>query len=130
MAKTTAPGALGRRERQIMDVLHRLGAASVADVRAGLADPPTYSAVRGMLRLLEDKGHITHQADGLRYVYRPSVSPLAAQRSALRHLVHTFFAGSALNAAASLLELDEAPLSDEDARRLAKIIRKAQTEGR
>jgi BlaI family penicillinase repressor len=130
MAKTTAPGALGRRERQIMDVLHRLGTASVADVRAGLADPPTYSAVRGMLRLLEAKGHVTHQADGLRYVYRPSVSPLSAQRSALRHLVHTFFAGSAPNAAASLLELADAKLSDDDARRLAAIIRKSQSEGR
>ena len=130
MAKTGLPGALGRRERQIMDVIHRLGAASVADVRKALPDPPTYSAVRGMLRLLEDKGHVTHRADGLRYVYTPTVSRSAARRSALRHLVHTFFAGSAPDAAASLLELPDAKLSDADVRRLAAIIRKSKTEGR
>jgi BlaI family penicillinase repressor len=123
-------GALGGRERQIMDVIHRLGAASVAEVRQALPDPPTYSAVRGMLRLLEDKGHVTHHADGLRFVYQPTVSRVAARRSALRHLVTTFFAGSALDAAASLLELSDAKLSDADIRRLAAIIRKSKTEGR
>src|SRR2546427_13153780 len=104
MAKAGLPSALGRRERQIMDVIHRLGTASVADVRKALPDPTTYSAVRGMLRLLEDKGHVTHHADGLRYVYKPAVSRTAARRSALRHLVTTFFAASASAAAASLRE--------------------------
>jgi BlaI family penicillinase repressor len=126
----TPAGALGGRERQIMDVLHRLGAASVAEVRQALPDPPTYSAVRGMLRLLEDKGHVTHHAEGLRFVYQPTVSRMAARRSALRHLVTTFFAGSASDAAASLLELSDAKLSDADIRRLAAIIRKSKTEGR
>ncbi|HEY6358153.1 MAG TPA: BlaI/MecI/CopY family transcriptional regulator, partial [Vicinamibacterales bacterium] len=74
MAKAELADALGRRERQIMNVIHRLGTASVADVRKALPDPPTYSAVRGMLRLLEDKGHVVHHADGLRYVYTPTVS--------------------------------------------------------
>lgn len=130
MPKTDPPTTLGRRERQIMDVLHRLGPASVADVRKALPDPPTYSAVRGMLRLLEDKGHVTHEARGLRYLYTPTVSPTAARRSALRHVVHTFFGGSASDAAASLLELPDAKLSAADARRLAGIIGKARSEGR
>ena len=130
MPKVNQPDTLGRRERQIMDVVHRLGSASVADVRAALPDPPTYSAVRGMLKLLEDKGHLTHQADGLRYVYTATVSRAAARKVALRHLVRTFFGGSASEAAASLLEMSDTPLSPADARRLAVIIRKAQSEGR
>lgn len=130
MAKAQDPGTLGRRERQIMDVVHRLGSASVADVRNALADPPTYSAVRGMLRLLEDKGHVTHEADGLRYLYRPTVRPRAARRFALQHLVRTFFGGSASEAAASLLEMSDAPLSDADIARLGAIIRSSKKEGR
>jgi BlaI family penicillinase repressor len=128
VTKSAQPGALGRRERQIMDVVHRLGAASVADVRANLPDPPTYSSVRGMLRHLETKGYVAHQAEDLRYVYRPTASPAAARRSALRHIVHTFFGGSASEAAASLLELGDAKLSDADARRLTQIIRKSREE--
>ncbi|MEP6496154.1 MAG: BlaI/MecI/CopY family transcriptional regulator [bacterium] len=130
MAKANQPDTLGRRERQIMDVVHRLGSASVADVRAALPDPPTYSAVRGMLKLLEDKAHLTHQADGLRYVYTATVSRTAARKVALRHLVRTFFGGSASEAAASLLEMSDAPLSEADAERLAAIIRSSKTEGR
>jgi predicted transcriptional regulator len=130
VAKTELADALGRRERQIVNVIHRLGAASVADVRKALPDPPTYSAVRGMLRLLEGKGHVAHHADGLRYVYTPTVSRTVARRSALRHLVNTFFAGSAADAAASLLELPDASLSDADVRRFAEIIRKSRLEGR
>jgi predicted transcriptional regulator len=130
MAKARLPDELGRRERQIMDIVHRLGRAAVADVRKALPDPPTYSAVRGMLRLLEDKGHLTHDANGLRYIYTPTVSRTAARRSALRHLVHTFFAGSATNAAASLLEWSDTKLSPADARRLANIIAKSKSEGR
>ena len=127
---TKADGALGRRERQIMDVIHRLGGASVAEVRQALPDPPTYSAVRGMLRLLEAKGFVSHHADGLRYIYRPTMSQATARRSALRHLVETFFGGSASEAAAGLLELPDAKLSAADARRLGEIIRKSRTEGR
>ena len=130
MAKGAPVEELGRRERQIMDVVHRLGSASVAEVRRALPDPPTYSSVRGMLGLLEQKGHLTHEARGIRYVYRPTVSRAAARRSALRHLVRTFFDGSAPEAAASLLELSETTLSSADAKRLAEIIARARAEGR
>src|SRR5450432_3529489 len=90
---------LGRRERQIVEILYRLGKAGVAEVRASLPDPPTYSAVRGMLGLLEEKGHVRHQRDGMRYVYSPVIAPTKARQSALRHLVSTFFDGSSLAAA-------------------------------
>lgn len=130
MPKAAPQDALGRREREIMDVVHRLGEASVADVRAALAEPPTYSAVRGMLRLLEDKGHLTHRADGLRYVYSATVSQTTARRFALRHVVRTFFGGSPAEAAASLLEMSDAPLSKTDVARLAAIIRQSKKEGR
>ncbi|MDP9268652.1 MAG: BlaI/MecI/CopY family transcriptional regulator [Acidobacteriota bacterium] len=120
----------GRRERQIMDVIYRLGKASVADVRAALPDPPTYSAVRGMLRLLEDKGYLQHRQDGLKYVYMPTVTPAKARVSALRHLVTTFFGGSSEDAVAALLELPDSKLSAQDRRRLAAMIKKAQQEGR
>jgi BlaI family transcriptional regulator, penicillinase repressor len=129
-AKTQNPGTLGRREREIMDVVYRLGSASVAEVRKALADPPTYSAVRGMLRLLEDKGHLIHEADGLRYLYKPPVSQRAARKFALQHLVRTFFGGSAPEAAVSLLEMSDAPLSETDVARLAAIVRSAKKEDR
>lgn len=122
--------SLGSREREIMDIVHRLGSASVADVRKALANPPTYSAVRGMLRLLEEKGHVTHHAEGLKYLYTATVSRSTARRSALRHVVRTFFGGSVSEAAASLLELSDTPLSEADAARLAAIIRAARKEGR
>lgn len=121
---------LGRRERQIMDILYRLGRASVADVLRELPDPPTYSAVRGMLRLLEDKGFIVHERDGLRYVYLPSGDTSKARRSALRHLVNTFFGGSGENAVAALLDLPETKLSRDQRQRLLAMIRKARSEGR
>lgn len=121
---------LGRRERQIMDVIYRLGTASVAAVRKALPDPPTYSAVRGMLRLLEDKGYVTHEAEGLRYLYRATISPNSARKSAIRHLVHTFFAGSTSDAVASLIELSDTKLSQADVARLSEIIRQAKVEGK
>ena len=121
---------LGRRERQIMDVLFRLGRASVADVLAELPDPPTYSAVRGMLRLLEDKGFVTHEREGLRYLYLPAEDTSQARRSALRHLVKTFFGGSGESAVAALLDLPETKLTREQRQRLLAMIRKAQSEGR
>ncbi|HYU16126.1 MAG TPA: BlaI/MecI/CopY family transcriptional regulator [Candidatus Acidoferrum sp.] len=121
---------LGRRERQIMDVLFRLGRASVAEVLRELPDPPTYSAVRGMLRLLEEKGFIVHERDGLRYVYLPAGDTSQARRSALRHLVKTFFGGSGENAVAALLDLPETKLTPQERRRLLGMIRKARAEGR
>ena len=121
---------LGRRERQIMDVVFRLGRASVADVQKELPDPPTYSAVRGMMRLLEEKGHLRHEQDGLRYVYLPTAEQETAQNSALRHMVRTFFGGSASAAAATLLELPDAKLSAADVTRLQRLIKLAKSEGR
>src|SRR5256885_821525 len=121
---------LGRRERQIMDIVFRLEKASVAEVLKELPDPPSYSAVRGMMRLLEDKGHLRHEQDGLRYLYMPTAGQAQAQDSALRHMVRTFFGGSASAAAATLLELPDAKLSDNDVVRLQKLIKQAKSEGR
>ena len=121
---------LGKRERQIMDVLFRLGRATVADVRAELDDPPTYSAVRGMLRFLEDKGLVKHEGEGIRYVYSPAIAPQKARISALRHMLRTFFSGSPAEAAAALLEMPDAKLSLADATRLERLIARAKKEGR
>ena len=122
--------SLGRRERQIMDVVYRLGRAAVADVMRELPDPPTYSAVRAMLRYLERKGHLRHSRDGARYVYEPTVPHHEAQRSALRHLVRTFFRGSRPGALAALLDLPGKGLTDTDFDRLRDLVRRAQREGR
>jgi predicted transcriptional regulator len=131
MTKTThIHNELGRRERQIMDVIFRLGKASVAQVQKELADPPSYSAVRGMMRLLEDKGHLRHEQDGLRYLYMPTAGQAQARHSALSHMVRTFFGGSAPAAAAMLLELPDSKFSDDDMARLQKLIRQAKSEGR
>jgi BlaI family transcriptional regulator, penicillinase repressor len=121
---------LGRRERQIMDVVYRLGRASVGDVREQLADPPSYSAVRAMLNLLEEKGHLTHEQDGLRYMYKPTAARSQVRRSALRHVVQTFFDGSPTSAVAALLEMADGELSAADRARFAKMIAQAKTEGR
>lgn len=122
--------SLSRRERQIMDVLFRLGEATVADVLEGLPDPPSYSAVRALLRILEEKGQITHIQDGPRYVYRPTVAPEKASRSALRHVLRTFFDGSAEQAVAALLDEAGDDLSDAELDRLASLIAQARKEGR
>lgn len=121
---------LGRRERQIMDVVYRLGRASVAEVRRELPDPPTYSAVRGMLRLLEEKGYLHHEQDGLRYVYRAVGDPGKTGGSALQHVVSTFFGGSPEKAVAALLELSDTHISPRERQRIAALIRKARQEGR
>jgi predicted transcriptional regulator len=113
---------LSRRERQIMDLLYRDGRLTAADVQAKLPDPPSYSAVRAMLRILEEKGHIKHQQDGPRYVYVPTVTRDKAKRSALRHVVQTFFDGSAEQVVAALLEGSAAELSEEELDRLARLI--------
>ena len=121
---------LGRRERQIVEVLYRLGKASVAEVLAELPDPPSYSAVRGMLTLLEEKGHVRHNRDGMRYVYTPAVTPAKARQSALRQLVSTFFAGSPMAAAAALLEMSGQELSPEERNQLSALIARSEKEGR
>jgi predicted transcriptional regulator len=121
---------LGRRERQIMDIVFRLGRASVSQVQSELPDPPSYSAVRAMLGFLEDKGYLRHEQDGLKYVYMPTADPNKARASALQHLVKTFFAGSATDAAAALMELPDMGLPEKDRNRLLQAIQKAKQEGR
>ena len=124
------PADLGRRERQILDAVYRLGRAGVADVRAELPDPPSYSAVRGMLNLLEEKGHLRHESDGLRYVYLPVVDPSDARRSALAHVVRTFFGGSPAEAASALFDLPDGKLSREELAELSRLVKLAAREGR
>jgi predicted transcriptional regulator len=121
---------LSRREREVMDVLFRRGAATVAEVLEDLDDPPTYSAVRSILRVLEEKGHITHREDGPRYVYAPAVTRDRARRAALDHVVDTFFDGSAESALAALLRRSDLELSEAQVKRLAREIRTAREEGR
>lgn len=122
------PG-LGRRERQIMDVIYRLGEASVGDVLEQLPDPPSYSSVRTMIRLLESKGFLKHRREGTKYVYRPTQSLETASRSALRHVMKTFFSGSATDAVAAILDDSAKNLTDEDLKRLEQLIDKAREEG-
>lgn len=122
-------GELGRRERQIMDVVFRLGRATVTEVRGELPDPPSYSAVRGMLRLLEDKGYLHHEAEGPRYVYLPTADPDQAGRSALNDVVATFFQGSVEAAVAAMLGPGEAPPTADELDRLARLIENARSAG-
>jgi predicted transcriptional regulator len=131
----TAPRAatvtdLGRRERQIIDVVYRLGRATVSEVLAELPDPPSYSAVRGMLNLLEEKGHLRHVSEGLRYVYLPVVAAEHASRSAMAHVVRTFFAGSAAHAATALFELPDRKWTKDELDQLNQLVKKAMKEGR
>ena len=121
---------LSRRERQIMSVVHRLGRATAADVLAEMTDAPRYSAVRAMLRILEDKGQLKHEQDGPRYVYSTVMPVDRAGRSALSDVVATFFAGSAEEAVATLIDMNERKLSGEELDRLADLINRAREEGR
>jgi len=121
---------LGRRERQIMDVVYRRGQASVAEVRGDLPDPPSYSAVRAMLGLLEDKGYLRHQQQGMKYVYLPADDTSKVRNSALQHMVSTFFGGSPERAVAALLEMSDRKLSAKEKHYLSQLIKKAQQEGR
>jgi predicted transcriptional regulator len=121
---------LSRREREIMDVIYRSGRATSAEVMASLADPPGYSAVRALLRVLEEKGHLRHEADGPRYVFLPTIPRERARQSALRQLLHTFFDGSTEQAVAALLDLSSARLSDAELDRLRDLIADARKEGR
>ena len=121
---------LTRREREIMDILYRRGRATAHEVLAELNDPPGYSAVRALLRLLEERGHVKHSEDGQRYVYAPAVARGDARRTALTHLVKTFFAGSVEQAVATLVESSRTKLSEDELDRLADIIDRAKKEGR
>lgn len=121
---------LPRRERQIMDALYQLGKATVSEVMERLPDPPSYSAVRATLRVLEEKGLVRHRQDGPRYVYLAAVPRDAARRAALQHLVNTFFEGSSERALLALLQMSDTKLPDTDLERLAELIQQAQAEGR
>ena len=117
---------LSRRERQIMDVVYRRGSATAAEITAELPDPPTSTAVRTMLRILEDKGHLTHEQDGVRYVYRAVVDREQARESVISHVVRTFFDGSAEQAMATLIDRSASELTDAELARLAGLIAKAR----
>jgi BlaI family transcriptional regulator, penicillinase repressor len=120
---------LSRRERQIIDILYAQGRATAAEVQTALPEPPSYSAVRAMLRILEEKGHVRHEQDGPRYVYLPTVGRDNAKKSAMRHMLQTFFDGSAEQAISSLLGDPAARLSDAELDRLATLIDRARKAG-
>ena len=121
---------LSRRERQIMDVVYRLGRVTVTDVLARLPDPPSYPAVRAMLRVLENKGHLRHALEGKSYVYVPIVPRNRASRSALQNMLKTFFDGSTEKAVAALLDISRTEITDDDLDRLSRLIDQARQEGR
>lgn len=121
---------LARRERQIMDILYRRGRATAAEVLSDLPGEPSYSTVRTQLRVLEEKGHVRHEEEGLRYVYSPAVPRHAARKSALRHLVNTFFDGSTEKVVGALLGGDAARLTDEELDRISDLIARARKEGK
>jgi BlaI family transcriptional regulator, penicillinase repressor len=124
------PTALSRRERQVMDILYRRGEATVAEVMTDLPDPPTYSAVRSILRILMEKDMITHREDGPRYVYLPAVNTDRARDDALKHVIRTFFDGSAEQAVAAVLRMSDADLSASEVDQLREKIKKARVSGR
>ena len=120
---------LSRRERQILDILYERGKASAAEVRAAMPDAPGYSAVRALLRVLEEKGHVRHEAQGAKYVYLPTVAPNKAKRLAVKHVMDTFFAGSPEKIVAALLDVSAARLTDEELGRMAAMIERARKDG-
>lgn len=121
---------LSRRERQIMDVIYRQGRATAAEVLENMPAPPSYSAVRAMLRLLEDKGFVRHEQDGPRYVYLPTLSRDKARQSAMKQLLQTFFDDSAEQAVAALIDMSRRKMSDAELDRLSRLIDEARKEGR
>ena len=125
-----SPTALSRRERQVMDILYRRGEATVAEVMADLPDPPTYSAVRSILRILMEKEMISHREDGPRYDYLPAVNTDRAADDAMKHVIRTFFDGSAQQAVAAVLRMSDARLTDEEIAALSERIAKARVSGR
>jgi predicted transcriptional regulator len=124
------PSHLSRRERQIMDVVYGRGRATALEIRDRLPDPPCAAAVRTMLRILEEKGHLRHEKDGPRHIYIPTTPRSVAQRSALRHLIGTFFNGSRAAAVAALLDDSDRPLSSDERAELAGVIRRLRAEGK
>jgi predicted transcriptional regulator len=130
MAEKKDSSQLGRREREILDIVFRLEQASVGDVMQQMADPPAYDSVRTMLRLLERKGFVKHRKDGTKYVYRPTQSRSSASKSALSHLMATFFENSVADTMAAALDLKSDNLQDEEIAKLQTLIDKARREGR
>jgi predicted transcriptional regulator len=126
----TALAGLSRRERQIMEILYRRGKASASEVMEAMEDAPGYSAVRAMLRVLEEKGRVRHQAEGLKYVYMPTVPREKAKRTAVKHVLDTFFNGSPEQIVAALLDVSAARLTREELDRMAEMIEKARKEGK
>jgi predicted transcriptional regulator len=126
----SAPSALSRRENQVMDILHRRSGATVAEIMADLPDPPTYSAVRSVLRILGEKGLIKHREDGPRYIYYPAQPTETAREDVLAHVVRTYFGDSPEQAMTALLRMSDADLSDADVKRLRAIIGRARQSGR
>jgi BlaI family penicillinase repressor len=126
----SALSGLSRRERQIMEILFQRGKASASEVREAMADAPSYSAVRAMLRILEEKGHLKHQEEGLKYVYTPTVGRDKAKRSAVKHLLDTFFNGSPEQTMAALLDVSSTRLTREELDRMSAMIEKAKEEGK
>ena len=124
------PIGLSPRERQIMDVVYRRGSATVQEVLEEMPDPPSYSAVRATMRVLEEKGRLRHKEEGRKYVYHPAVAPERARRNALQHIVKTFFGGSAEQAAVALLRMSDTALGQEELDRLAARIEEARKDGR
>src|SRR5580692_6090426 len=124
------PGGLSRRERQIMDILYQRGKSSASEVREAMPSAPGYSAVRAMLRVLEEKGHIRHLAEGLKYVYLPTVAPDKAKRSAVKHVVDTFFKESPEQVVAALLDVSSTRLTSAELDRMAEMIENARKEGK
>jgi predicted transcriptional regulator len=130
MAKNLATADLSRRERQVLDALYRAGRATCAEVQKTMTDPPSYSAVRTFLRILEEKDLVRHEQDGARYVYIPTVERARASRSALRHVLNTFFGGSVTQAISALLDEDSKHLSEKDWQRLSVMIEEARRENK
>ena len=130
MTPRTAPSGLTKRERQIMDALYRLGRATASEILEQIPGAPSYSTVRTQLRVLEEKGHVRHEEQGLRYLYAPTVPRHAARKTALRHLVDTFFDGSPGNVVTALLGSDAGKLSDEELERIARIVKAARSDPR
>ena len=130
MSAKRSPALLTKRERQIMDVLYRLGRATAAEIMEGVPGAPGYSTIRTQLRVLETKGHVRHEEQGLRYVYMPTVPRHSARKSALKHLVDTFFDGSSAKAVAALLGGEAARVTDEELERIAQIVKDARSDAR
>jgi predicted transcriptional regulator len=128
--KKKTPMELGRRERQIMSFIYSNGRATAADVQEGIPDAPSYSGIRAMLRILEEKGHLKHEKEGAKYVYLPTLSPEEAGKSAMNYMVQSFFDGSAKKAVAALLDVEASEFSDQELDDLAKRIDQARKKGR